>query len=136
MARSYAGRLNAPLAIVDKRRISSDQAEAGSVIGDVKGKNVLVCDDMISTAGSLVAAVEVLLKHGAQDIHIAATHPVLSGPAYERLESCPIRQITVSDTIPIRDNLGSKIRVLSIAPLLASAIGRIHSNKSVSTLFV
>jgi len=137
-ARAYAKRLGADLAIVDKRRISPEEAEMGYVIGDVKGKTVLIVDDMITTGGTLVGAARLLEESGARDIHVAATHPVLCGKAVENLTQSRIREVTVTDSIPLGNKveLCPKIKVLSLAGLLAEAIRRIHLNQSVSSLFI
>ncbi len=136
MARAYAKRFNAGLAIIDKRRINSEQTEVMNIMGEVEGKNAIIVDDLVATAGSLVEATQALREHGAQDIYAAITHPVLSGPAVERIEDCALKQLVVCDTIPVEDSkLHPKIRVLSIAPLLAEAIKRIHREESVSCLF-
>jgi len=136
MARGYAKRLRCPLAIVDKRRVSGEDTEVMNILGEVKGKNVVMVDDIVATAGSLVEAASVLKKHGAKDIYAAITHPVLSGPAIKRIESSPIKKIFVQNTIPVEDGRKhKKIKVLSIAPLLAEAIKRIHGEESVSCLF-
>lgn len=135
-AREMADRLGVPLAIIDKRRPEPNVAEVMNVIGPVAGKNAILVDDMIDTAGTVAEGAAALKQHGARDIYVACTHPVLSGPAYERLHSAPIREVVVTNTIPVppekRDSL---IRVLSIAPLLAAAIDRIHRDESVSALF-
>jgi len=137
MARAYAKRLGAGLAIVDKRRVTPDKAEVSNVIGDVEGRNVVIVDDMISTAGSVVEAAALLKDHGAKDIFVGATHPLFCGPAYDRLTAAPIKEVAVTDTVPFdgQDKL-SKVKVLSVAPLLGEAIRRIHMNESVSSLFV
>lgn len=135
LARSYAKNLHAGLAIVDKRRVSPDTAEVFHVIGDVKGKNVLLVDDMIATAGTVVEAVSILHQQGAEDVYLCATHPVLCGPALERLKKVDIKMITVSDSIPLDSKKIDKIRVLSVAPILGEAIKRIHFSESVSELF-
>ena len=136
MARAYAKRLNADLAVVDKRRMSDKKTEVMFIMGEVKGKNVLIVDDMIATASSLVEATEALKKNGAKDIYAAITHPILSGPAIERIKKSNIKQLIVTNTIPIPKNkMISKIKVLSIAPLLAEAINRIHNEESISVLF-
>jgi len=137
MARAYAKRINASLAIVDKRRVDDKEAEAMNILGEVKGKNAVLVDDMIATAGSLVEAAQALKKAGAKDIYAAATHPVLSGPAVERIKNSVLKELLVTNTIPINDSkkLGNKIKVLSVAPLLAEAIKRIHNEESVSCLF-
>ena len=136
-ARAYAKRLNASLAIIDKRRPSADKAEVINVVGRVKGKEVLIVDDIVDTAGTLMAAVKVLKKNGARDIYASSTHPVLSGDAYERIEDSPLKGLVVTDTIPLRQRkVKTKLKVLSVAPLLGEAVRRIHENKSVSSLFL
>ena len=127
------------LAIVDKRRISGGEIEIGHLIGDVKGKTVLMVDDMISTAGTVCGAAELCKEHGAERILLSATHGVLCGPAIQRLAESPVDEVVVTDTIPISqeklDNL-SKLKVLSISALIGEAIHRIHNNESVSSLFM
>lgn len=137
-ARAYAKRMDAGLAIIDKRRDRPNQAIAMHVIGDVRGKTALVVDDMIDTAGTMVAAASVLLDNGARDVMACATHAVLSGPAIERLNGSAFSQVFVTDTIPLHDKLAqcSKIKVLSVASLMAKAIHNIHTESSVSVLFV
>ena len=135
MARGYANRLGGELAIVDKRRVSAEETEVGAIIGEVKGRNVLLIDDMISTAGSITEAARVCRKHGANSVRIAATHGVLCGPARERLRSAEVDEILLTDTIPV-DTAGlPTLRVLRIAPLLAEAIMRVHTEQSLSALF-
>ena len=133
VARAYAKRFGSGLAIVDKRRVSGEVAEVFHVIGEVAGKNVLLVDDMISTAGTIVEAVKILKDHGARQIFVAATHPVFCSPALERLRAAPIEKVIVTDTIPARPE--AKVEVRSIAPLLGEAIRRIHGSESVSSLF-
>ena len=137
-ARSYAKRLGAGLAIVDKRRDRPNQASAMHVIGDVEGKVACVVDDMIDTASTLVAAGKVLLENGAREVIACATHPVLSGPAIERISASDFSHVLITDTIPLGDKLAScsKLKVLSVAGLLAKAIHNIHTESSVSVLFV
>lgn len=136
MARAYAKRFNADLAIIDKRRIDSEKIKVMNILGDVAGKNALIIDDLISTAGSLSEATQALKEQGVKDIYAAITHPVLSGPAIERIENCALKQLAVCDTIPVEDaRAHSKIKVLSVAPLLGEAIRRIHREESVSCLF-
>lgn len=136
MARAYAKRFNADLAIIDKRRVNSEKTEVMNIMGEVEGKNAIVVDDLIATAGSLVEATQALKEHGAEDIYAAITHPVLSGPALERIENCALKQLVVCDTIPVEDSkVHPKIKVLSIASLLGEAIKRIHHEESVSCLF-
>lgn len=137
MARAFAKRLHTSLAIVDKRRINTTQTQAMNVIGDVAGKNVIIVDDILATAGSLKEAVLVLKERGAKEIYAAITHSVLSGEAIERIKSIPLRELVVSDTIPIpHEKQLENIRILSIANLLGEAIKRIHQEESVSSLFV
>jgi ribose-phosphate pyrophosphokinase len=136
-ARSFAKRLGATLAIIDKRRDAPNQAQAMHVIGDVKDKLCVVLDDMIDTAGTICQAGTVLLDNGAREVMAAATHPVLSGPAIERLDASPFSQIVTTNAIPLNDTAKacSKIKILSIAGLLAKAIHNIHTESSVSVLF-
>jgi ribose-phosphate pyrophosphokinase len=136
-ARRMAGRLDAPLAIVEKRRVSNEEkAEALTVIGDVNDRNVLIVDDEVLTGGTLVATAEVVSEHGARDVYAAATHPILSGPAVERIEKSAIKEIIFTDTIPIPPEKRLPIMTeLSVAPLLGEAISRIHTGQSVSALF-
>ena len=135
-ARAYAKRLGAELAIVDKRRIDDTNTEAMHIMGEVEGKNIVMVDDIVATAGSLVEAVAALKKHGAKDIYAAITHAVLSGPAIERIKNCPIKELVVTDTIPLdKSKKIPKIKVLSVASLLGEAISRIHGEESVSSLF-
>ena len=136
MARAYAKRFEASLAVVDKRRISADRAEVMNIMGEVKNKNVVIVDDLIATAGSIVEAASALSKAGAKNIYAAVTHPVLSGPAISRIESSCIKQLIVCDTIPLdQTKKHPKIKVLSVASLLAEAIKRIHNEESISCLF-
>ena len=135
MARGYAQRLGGELAIVDKRRISADETEIGAVIGDVAGRHVLLIDDMISTAGSITDAARVCAENGAKSVRIAATHGVLCGPARERLRAAPVEEIVLTDTIPVDPTGLPNLKVLSIAPLLAEAIMRVHTEQSLSVLF-
>ncbi len=137
-ARSFAKRLDAGLAIIDKRRDKPNQAEAMNLIGNVKDKIAIVLDDMIDTAGTLVSAGNVILEHGAKDVMATASHAVLSGPAIERLNNSPFSQVIVTDTIPLKEKqlACSTLKVLTVAPLLAKAINNIHTGSSVSVLFV
>ena len=137
MARAYAKRLNAGLAIVDKRRISPEATEAEHVLGEVEGKNIILVDDLISTGSSLIEAVEILARQGAQQIHAAISHGVLCGQAIERVDKCKdLMQLVITDSIPLENNKKHpKIKVLSIADLLGEAIKRIHNEESVSSLF-
>jgi len=138
MARAYAKRMESRLAIVDKRRLSTEEIEIMNILGaeEIKGRNVLIIDDLVATAGSLVEAASALQKAGAKDIYAAITHPILSGPAIKRIEDSPIKQLFVTNTVPVEDGKKhKKITVLSIAPLLAEAIKRIHKEESISCLF-
>lgn len=136
MARAYAKRLKADLAMVDKRRINHMDSEALDIMGEVAGKNALVVDDLVSTAGSLVQAVNVLKEAGAKEIYAAVTHPVFSGPARDRLSGSPLKELMVTDTIPIPEEKRlPKVKVLSVAPLFAEAIRCIHEEQSISSLF-
>ena len=136
-ARAFARYLEAPLGIIDKRRESKNVAQVLNIIGDVTGHDVLLPDDMIDTAGTIVNAVEALMKNGARSVMACCTHPVFSGPAIERILNSPLREVVVTDTVPLReDAVGcEKIKTLSIAGLLGEAIRRIHNDESVSSLF-
>jgi len=135
-ARRLADDLQAPLAIIDKRRPEPNVSEVMNIIGDVRGKTCIVIDDIIDTAGTIVLAADALLKEGAKEIYACCTHPVLSGPAMERLDRSPIKEIVVTNTIPItHPNPTRKIHVLSVAPLVGEAIIRVHEELSVSKLF-
>lgn len=136
MARAYAKRFNAGLAIVDKRRLSDVTAEVMHVMGDVKGKNVVIVDDVVATAGSITEAAAALKENGAKDIYAAITHPVLCGPAIQRINKSFIKELVVTDTLILRkDKIGKKVTQLSVAPLLAEAIKRIHNEETISALF-
>jgi len=136
MARAYAKRLHADLAIVDKRRSGPTEIEAMHVIGEVKDRNVILVDDMISTATSITEAARVCRKKGAKDIWICGTHAVMAGKAVEKLQKAPVKEVVVTDTIPLDGKEFSNLRVLSIANLLGEAIRRIHHSESVSSLFL
>jgi ribose-phosphate pyrophosphokinase len=136
MARGFAKRLNGTLAIIDKRRSGPNVAEALHVVGDVAGRNCIIPDDMIDTGGTMSEAVHALKRLGAKDIYICATHALLSGPAAERLGSAPVTEVAVTNTIDIPpERHFPALKVLSIAGLLAKAIGYTHSDQSVSALF-
>jgi ribose-phosphate pyrophosphokinase len=137
-ARAIGKRLDASLAIIDKRRTGKNETEVLNVVGDVEGRNVLILDDIIDTAGTLVQAAEALKRQGAKKIYAAGVHAVLSGPAIERIETSPLENLLVTNTIPVEAAMArcSRIRSLSIAPLLGEAIQRIHEGTSVSSLFV
>jgi len=134
MARAWAKRLSADLAIVDKRRISGSETVIENVIGDVQGRNCVIVDDMISTGGSITQAAETLKRNGAARIVIAVSHAVLCGPAVERIENAPVETVLVTDTIPLKIK-PSNMKVVSTAPLIARAIQNIHENNSISGLF-
>jgi ribose-phosphate pyrophosphokinase len=136
-ARAFAKRLDADLAIIDKRRTAPNQAEILHIVGHVAGRNIIICDDMIDTAGTLVNAVLALKKKKAERIFGCATHGVLSGSAIERLRNAPIEQIILTNTVPIvKSKILPNMTVLSVAGLLATAIQSIHEETSVSNLFV
>jgi ribose-phosphate pyrophosphokinase len=137
-ARAIAQRLEVDLAIVDKRRVAVNEAEVMNVIGEVRGRDVLIVDDIIDTAGTLVKTVEALREQGARRIFAAGIHGILSGPALERIEQSSLEALLVTDTTPIDDKLArsGKLRCLAVAPLLGEAIRRIHDNSSVTALFV
>ena len=137
-ARAYAKRLHAGLAIIDKRRTGPNVAEVMNIIGDVEGKRAVIIDDMVDTAGTLTQAARAVISEGATEVYAYGTHPVLSGPALERLEGSPLRELVVTDTIPLTEacEKSNKIRVLSVAPLVSEAIKRVHTGESISTLFL
>lgn len=137
-ARAFAKRLDAGLAIIDKRRSGPNVSEVMHIIGDVQGQTCLIVDDMIDTAGTLCQAAQALVKQGANKVYASATHPVLSGPALDRINDSALEEVVVTDTIGIEDKVAKcpKLRVLSVSGLLAEAIRRIHGAESVSSLFV
>jgi ribose-phosphate pyrophosphokinase len=137
-ARAFAKRLNAGLAICDKRRPKANQAEVTSVIGDVEGKVAILVDDMIDTAGTITQAAAALKRAGAAEVYATATHGVLSGPALDRIRDSEITELVITDTIPLRDSdrATGKVRVLSVANLLGEAVERIYQETSVSSLFI
>jgi len=137
MARAYAKKLSAGLAIVDKRRESPEKTEVMHILGEVKDKNVVLVDDIIATGSSLVEAIEELKRRGARDVYAAVSHGVLSGDALPRIQnSKSLKEVVITNSIPLPDpEKNPKVRVLSIAPLLAEAIKRIHDEKSISCLF-
>lgn len=136
-ARAFAKRIEASLAIIDKRRTGPNEAKALHLIGDVKDKTAIIVDDMIDTAGTLTQAIDTLMKNGARRVFAAASHAVLSGPAIARLTESPIERIIVTDTIPLSEKAKEcgKFEIISVAPLVAEAIQRIYGNASVSSLF-
>ena len=136
MARAYAKRLGAGLAILDKRRISPESAEVMHLLGDVEGKKAVIVDDIIATGGSLVEAINSLYKRGVKEIYAAISHGVLSGSAIEKIEKSYLKELLITDTIPLPSTVKTKkIKVLSVAGLLADAIKRIHMEQSISCLF-
>ena len=137
-ARAFAKRLNSPLAIIDKRREEANVAEVMNVVGDVSGRHCLLVDDLIDTAGTLVKGTEALLEKGAASVSACATHAVLSGPAVSRIEESELKEVVVTNSIPLSEaaRMSSQIKSLSIAKLMADAIRSIHEETSVSTLFV
>jgi ribose-phosphate pyrophosphokinase len=139
IAREYSRKLNIKMAVVDKRRVGPEETEVGFVIGEVKDKNVIMIDDIIATGGSIAQAARVLKEKGAKDIYVGTTHAILCGKASEKLAGAPIKEVAVTDTIPLDGRmkpLGEKISVLTISGLLGEAIRRIHTNESVSAMFV
>jgi len=136
-ARDLAAKLNAPLAIVEKRRLGNeDKTETINIIGAVEGRVALTVDDEIDTGGSLVGVVTALNKIGVKRIYSCCTHPIFSGPAVQRIDSCPVEEIVVTNTVPVSNGrISNKISILSIAPLLGEAIHRIHTGMSIGALF-
>ncbi|MDH3959918.1 MAG: ribose-phosphate pyrophosphokinase [Desulfuromonadales bacterium] len=137
-ARAFAKRLNAGLAIIDKRRSGANVSEVMHIIGDVDGRTCIIVDDMIDTAGTLCQAAAALKAHGAGDVYATATHAVLSGPALERINESDLKEVLVCNTIPTEEKVKncSRLRTISVANILAEAIRRIHGDESVSSLFV
>lgn len=137
LARDFATKLNTPLAIIEKRRINNnDESQTLNVIGEVKGMRTLLVDDEIDTAGSITHAVSALIERGATEVYVCCTHPILSEPAITRISQSPIKEIVVTDTVPIPENKRiPKITVLSIAPIIAEAIHRIHTGLSIGAMF-
>ncbi|MBN1341181.1 MAG: ribose-phosphate pyrophosphokinase [Phycisphaerae bacterium] len=138
-ARVYAQHLEGDIAIIDKRRVSGSEAVVQNIIGDVRNKHVLMVDDMVATAGTICEAAKLVRSFGAQSVTVGATHPVLCGPAIERLSTAPIDGMVVADTIPLGDKTAfgdKKIEVLTVSELLGEAIRRIHRDESVSSLFL
>ena len=136
MARAYARRLDLDLAVIDKRREKANKSEVMNIIGDIEGKNVILLDDLVDTAGTLINAAEAAVERGAINIYAAAAHPVLSGGAIEKLKESTIKKLIVTDTIPLADNGDSGItEVVSVANIFGKAIMAIHEERSISTLF-
>jgi ribose-phosphate pyrophosphokinase len=135
-ARKMASRLQAPIAFIDKRRPEPNVAEIMNIVGNIEGKNAIIIDDLIDTAGTITLAANALVEKGAKSVYACCTHPVLSGPAISRIESSPIKELVVTNTIELPDEkLLNKIKSLSVVPLLVEAIDRIHNEKAVSPLF-
>lgn len=136
-AARYVEHLNGELAIIHKRRISSKEVQCGAIIGTVKGKDVLMCDDMISTAGTMCSAAKLVKEQGANKIVIGATHGLFSDKAVEKIKNSPIDEVVVTDTVPLRPEAAKlpNIKVLTVAPILGEAIKRIHNNESISAMF-
>ena len=137
-ARAFAKRLNADLAIIDKRRESPNEAKAMAVIGDVDGKIAIIVDDMVDTAGTLTEAAAAIMRNGAKEVHAVCIHPVLSGPAIDRIMDSPLTSLAVTNTIPLNSKAAAcdKIKILTIADLVGEAIIRCHKGDSVTSLFV
>ena len=135
-ARKFAEHLDASLAIIDKRRPKANVSEVMNIIGDVKGKTCIICDDLVDTAGTLCHAADALIEiGGAKEVYAGATHGVLSGPALDRIEKSAMKELVLLDTIPLKQNTASnKIKIINIAPLFADVISRIYSNKSISPI--
>jgi len=137
IAARYAANLGGELAIVHKKRISGSEVSAEAIIGEVKGKNILMCDDMIATAGTVCRAAELLKERGAKKIYVGATHGIFAGQSLEWLKAAPIEEVVVTDTIPLNKDAASisQVKVLSVSSMLGEAIKRIHRDESVSSLF-
>ena len=136
-ARDYAAKLTTPLAIIGKRRTANnDKSKIYNLIGDVNGKRALLVDDEIATGGSIISAAEMLMESGASEVYVGATHPIFSDPAIERIKGSPIKGVVVTDTVPVpQEKRIDKITVLTIAPLVAEAIRRIHTGMSIGAMF-
>jgi ribose-phosphate pyrophosphokinase len=135
-ARRLADYLSAPLAIIDKRRPEPNVSEVMNIIGDIKGRTAILVDDIIDTAGTMVLAANALMEYGASEVYACSTHPVLSGPAMDRIANSPLKELVVTNTIPLHHtNPSEKIRVLSVAPTIGEAIIRIHEQLPISKLF-
>ncbi len=134
-ARYFASKLGLDMVIVDKRREKANESEVMNIIGDVKGKDVILIDDIIDTAGTIVKAAKALKEKGANSVMACCTHPVLSGPAYERIEKGELDELVVSNSIPLKKK-SKKIKVLSVAPIFAEVIRRVYHNESVNSLFM
>jgi len=136
VVKKFADRLNAPFAIIHKRRPEHNVARVMHIVGEVEGRRAILIDDMIDTAGTMIEAAEALVEHGAKEIYACATHPILSGPAIERIQNSAIKEVVVTDTIPLsKEKQIPEIKVLSISSLFAQAILNVYENRSVSALF-
>jgi ribose-phosphate pyrophosphokinase len=137
-ARAFAKKLDAPLAIVDKRRVDLDVTEVMNLIGDVRGRSTLIVDDIIDTAGTLVKTADALIREGATQVFAACTHAIFSGPALERIEHSRITEVVATDSVPLSEAALKvpKVKILSVAPLLARGIRSIHEETSISELFI
>ncbi|WP_077623898.1 ribose-phosphate diphosphokinase [Sediminibacillus massiliensis] len=135
-ARQMADRLKAPIAIIDKRRPRPNVSEVMNIVGNIEGKTAILIDDIIDTAGTITLAANALIENGAEEVYACCTHPVLSGPAIERIENSKIKELVVTNTIPLREEKQiEKVKQLSVAPLISEAIIRVHELQSVSVLF-
>nr|WP_304214034.1 ribose-phosphate diphosphokinase [Fredinandcohnia onubensis] len=135
-ARKLASHLNAPIAFIDKRRPKPNVAQVMNIVGNIEGKNAIIIDDLIDTAGTITLAAKALMERGAKGVYACCTHPVLSGPAIERIESSPIQELVITNTIELPEEKQiDKITTISVAPLLVDAVDRIHNEKAVSPLF-
>ena len=135
-ARQLADRLKAPIAIIDKRRPQPNVAEVMNIVGEVEGNTAILIDDIIDTAGTITLAADAMLDSGAKEVYACCTHPVLSGPANDRIDQSPIKELIVTNTIPLTEQITSnKIKQLSVGELIAESIKRVHEHRSISTLF-
>lgn len=137
-ARAYSKRLGASLAIIDKRRPAPNVSEVVNIIGDVRGRDAIIVDDMVDTAGTLCAAAQAVMDKGARAVYACASHGVLSNPAMQRITASPLQELIITDTVPPREDVRSspKVKVLSVAKLLGEAVKRIHHGDSISSLFI
>ncbi len=135
LAKRFANRIDGDLAVLTKMRPEHNKAETLHFIGDVDGKIAIVVDDMIDTAGSVINAIDTLYEHGAREVYVTATHGIFSGPAHERIAASPVKEIVVTDTLPVVPSVDSKVKVLSVAGILADTIKRVFEGESVSELF-
>jgi ribose-phosphate pyrophosphokinase len=137
MARAFAKKLGAPLALIDKRRTAPNVSEVVNIIGEVEGRDAVIIDDLIDTGGTIVNAAEALVQHGAKEVYVGCTHGMLSGDALSRIDKSPVREMVVTNTVPVEGKKpDAKLKVLSVASLLGEAMRRIHNGESVSSLFL